>query len=204
MKLTKEMLTEMEACPQGFRWFIQQNETDVGKLIDIAIANLDNDVFSYANWGIARLLPRPDQIRYAVFMAELVLPIFETERPNDDRPRKAVEAAKAVIENDSEENRKAAAAAYAAAAAAYAAADAAAYAAAAAANAYAAAAAAAADAVAAAAAAADAAAAAAYDAYDAYAAAAAADAVAAAAAAGNKKREVQKKILEYGKSLLLG
>ena len=180
MKLTKEMLTEMMACPAGFRWFIQQNETDVGKLIDIAIANLDNDVFSYANWGIARLLPRPDQIRYAVFMAELVLPIFETERPNDDRPRKAVEAAKAVIENDSEENRKAANAAYVAA---YAAADAAAY-----------------DAAHAAYAAAHAA----YDAANAaYDAANAAAYAAAYAAARNGKREVQKKILEYGKSLLL-
>ena len=154
MELTKDMLLKMNACTPGFDWFNRQNETDVGKLIQLAIDNLDDDAFSYANWGIPRLLGKTNKIRYAVFAAEQVLPHFAEKHPDDDRPRKAIEAAKAVIEDDSEENRKrtadaAYAAAYAADAAAYAAAD-------------------------------------------------------AACAAEDKKKEVQKQILEYGKSLLIG
>jgi hypothetical protein len=61
--------------------------------------------------------------RLAVFAAEAVLPIFEAKYPKDDRPRKAIEAAKALIEDDTAENRVDASAAYSAAyAAAYAAA----------------------------------------------------------------------------------
>ena len=155
MKLTKDMLLKMNACTPGFDWFNRQNETDVGKLIQLAIDNLDDDVFGFANWAIPQLLDKTNKIRYAVFAAELVLPIFEEKYPDDDRPRKAIEAAKAVI---IEENRLDVAAADAAYAAARAAACAVAYATRA--------------------------------------------ASAAACAAGNK--EVQKKILEYGKSLLIG
>ena len=75
----------------------------------------------------------------AIFAAESVLHIFETKYPDDKRPRKAIEAAKAYVTGDinREELREACRAAYAAADAAYAAADAA-YAAYAAAAAYAA------------------------------------------------------------------
>ena len=62
----------------------------------------------------------------AIFAAELVLPIFEKKYPDDDRPRKAIEAKKSWLEgaiNDKE--LKAAASAAYAAASAYAAYDAA-------------------------------------------------------------------------------
>ena len=48
-------------------------------------------------------------------IAERVLPIFEAERPDDARPRKAIEAARNFVENPSDENREAADAACAAA-----------------------------------------------------------------------------------------
>jgi len=212
MKLTKDMLLKMNACTPGFDWFNRQNETDVGKLIQLAIDNLDDDVFGFANWGIARLLDKTNKIRYAVFAAELVLPLFEEKYPDDDRPRKAIEAAKAVI---IEENRRDVAAACAAAraaacAVARAVADAAAAARAAVARAVAyttRAASAAAYAARAAAYAADAAVAYtyAYAAYiDDYAYDAAYAAPYAVCAVEGKKKEVQKQILEYGKSLLIG
>ena len=201
MKLTKDMLLKMNACTPGFDWFNRQNETDVGKLVQIAIDNLNDDVFSYANWGISRLLGKTNKIRYAVFAAEQVLPIFEEQYPKDDRPRKAIEAAKVVI---SEENRRDVAAANAADAAcavayttrvaravAYTTRAASAAADAARAAAYAAASAAANDAV--------------YDAAytDDYAYDAAYAAPYAVCAVEGKKKEVQKQILEYGKSLLI-
>ena len=155
---------------------------------------------------------KEDSVELAIFSAELVIDIFEKKYPKDDRPRKAIEAAKAYLVAIKSGNKKAAAAAAAAdaARAAYAAARAAAYAAAA----YAAAAAAAAAADAAYAAAADAAAAAAAAARAAAAAyaAAAADAADAAdaaayaaadvAAADVARKELMVKILKYAMTLL--
>ena len=124
-------------------------------------------------------------VSYAVFAAELVLPIYEKKYPEDKRPRQAIEAAKKCIIDPSPENKNAAATAHAYAAVA-------AYAAAAADAAYAAADAAYAAHVYAAYAAADAATAAADAAYAAY----------AAYAAALAAHAVRLKILDYGIKLL--
>jgi hypothetical protein len=42
---------------------------------------------------------KQDSVALAVFAAELVIDIFEQARPGDDRPRKAIEAAKAYLVN---------------------------------------------------------------------------------------------------------
>ena len=76
---------------------------------------------------------KKDSVAIAIYCAELVIDIFEKKYPKDDRPRKAIEAAKAWLKDPTEENRIAAYAA-SAANAAYAVANAA-YAATAAANA---------------------------------------------------------------------
>src|SRR5262245_13855634 len=54
-------------------------------------------------------------VRLAVFCARSVLHVYEERRPGDPRPRNAIEATEAWLENPCEENRAAAAAAYAAA-----------------------------------------------------------------------------------------
>ena len=83
-----------------------------------------------AYWLIVRFMSHVEKVLYAIFAAEQVLGIYEKKYPEDGRPRKAIEAAKAWIKNPFEETKKAAyaadAAARAAAHAAYAAADAAA------------------------------------------------------------------------------
>jgi hypothetical protein len=69
---------------------------------------------------------KKDSVAMAIFSAELVIDIFEKKYPQDNRPRKAIEAAKEWLKDPTDQNT--ASAAYAARAAAYAA-DAAAYAA---------------------------------------------------------------------------
>jgi hypothetical protein len=227
MKLTKEWLKEKYACSDGFNWFTKQKETNSTKVLKTLI---EQEKLDWANWLIVRVMTRPQYLAYAIYAAEQVIDIYEKRNPCNDKPRKAIDAAKAVLANDTKENRAATAAAataaadaYADAAAAYAATAAAAAAAAvyaAAAAAYAATAAAyadAADAYAAAAAAATATAAAdayadaaaAYAAADAAAAAAYTDAAAAAAAAytdaaaaADARNKMKLKILEYGLKLL--
>jgi hypothetical protein len=186
MNITKEFLISKNACDEGIKYF-KINKLENISAIDL-INRLREESPSWANWLITRLLTKENLVRYAIYSAELVLHIYEAKYPKDDRPRKAIEAAKRYLETKEKPDAYAAAAAadaaYAAAYAAdaYAAADAA-YAAADAADAYAAA---------------DAAYAYADAAYVAAAAADAADA--ADAAADRYKTYVQ--IIDYGIELL--
>ena len=195
-----EFLKDRAACIEGIAYFEEEIKEPIAarELINRLLATKKREKMEWVNWLLCKLFSRPQYIQYAVFAAEQVLPIFEAKYPSDKRPRKAIEAAKQVVLNDTEENRKIAAyVAYAAANAAYSAADAT-YAAAYAAYA-------AADAANAAAYAANAANAAAYAAnaanaaaYVAYAAEAAANAV--AYTAGGK--ETLLKIISFGIELL--
>jgi hypothetical protein len=80
-----------------------------------------NDHAEWANWTAVRLMTHDQQIRYAIFSAELVIKIYEDKYPNNDRPRKAIEAAKTYLKDKTEGNKNAAAHAADAADAAYAA-----------------------------------------------------------------------------------
>ena len=179
-KLTLRFLQSKGACSDGVAWFKAQKETDIIKVLHAL--EIDNH-WNWANWLIVRVMSRPQYLSYAIFAAEQVIETYEKRYPGNAKPRRAIEAAKAVLKNDTPKNRDAA---YAAADAADAYADAA-------------------DATYAdAAAAAYAAYAAAYaaDAYGAAYATYAADAAADAAAADAYADALRKKILEYGISLL--
>ena len=102
MKLTKEWLKEIDACSEGVEWFNNQKETDGTKVIKKLI---EEDRIDWANWTICRVFSKKQKIQYAVYAAEQVIDIFEKKYPDDKRPRKAIEAAKKCIENDTEENR---------------------------------------------------------------------------------------------------
>jgi hypothetical protein len=65
--------------------------------------------------SIANAMTHMQRVQWAVLCAESVLSIYESKYPNDNRPRAAIEAAKAWMNNPSEENRIVADAAYAAA-----------------------------------------------------------------------------------------
>jgi len=58
---------------------------------------------------------KKDSLKLAIFSAESVIDIYEKDYPDDDRPRKAIEAAKKVLQKDTKANRAAAWAARAAA-----------------------------------------------------------------------------------------
>jgi hypothetical protein len=183
MKITKEWLKGKWACKEGFDWWKKHAEANVKKL---ALRLVKENHFDWANWMLTRIFDKTQNIKYAIFAAEQVIGIYEKDYPKDDRPRKAIEAAKDYLKksNANAANAAAYAAANAAAnAAAYAAANAAKAAAKAAANA------------AKAAYAANAANAAAYAAY-------AADAAAYAAYAAKAAAEIKQETIDYGLSLI--
>ena len=54
---------------------------------------------------------KEDSVEFSIYVAELVIDIFEKKYPNDKRPREAIESAKNWLKNPTEENRQAAASA---------------------------------------------------------------------------------------------
>src|SRR3990167_6892737 len=106
MNISKDWLFEQDACIDGIDWFAAQTETDG---LTVVKKLMVKEKLTWANWLIARLMTYKQYVSYAVYAAEQVIDICERQYLNDDRPRKAIEAAKKCIENPSEENKRAAA-----------------------------------------------------------------------------------------------
>ena len=112
MKIDRKWLEEKGACSDGLEWFLKEGITDPVKGIENLVKK---DHWEWANWLIVRVMTRPQYLAYAIFAAEQVIEIYEKKYPDNKRPRKAIDAAKAVLIKDTPETRAAAGAAGAAA-----------------------------------------------------------------------------------------
>ena len=105
-KLTKEFLIKHEACSDGLQYAV---ENLIGQPADKVINHLiDNGHADWANWYIVRIITHKQRIMYAIFAAEQVISNYESKYPGDDRPRKAIEAARNYLNNPSAKNKAAA------------------------------------------------------------------------------------------------
>ena len=108
MKITKEWLRKKEACSDGVRWFLHQKETDCGNvMLKLTKCGRAAD----ALWLVEKIANKKQSVQIAVFSARLCINEFEKAFPNDNRPRKAIEAADAYIKNPCEKTKSAAKAA---------------------------------------------------------------------------------------------
>ena len=123
MKITKRFLDKKGACSDGVELFLQQNKRSIEGVVGIKLL-IKLDKLDYANWLIARLMSYKQYVSYGIYAAEQVIANFEKKYPNDDRPRKAIEAAKKCLKSPTKKNKQAAYSAYSAA---YSAADSAAH-----------------------------------------------------------------------------
>jgi hypothetical protein len=105
VKITNKWLKEKHACREGSDWFNAQKETNAVKLVKKLMIEKH---FDWANWLIVRIMERKQYLAYAIFAAREVLRIFEEKYPNDNRPRKAIEAAEKCLADDSSAARAAA------------------------------------------------------------------------------------------------
>jgi len=74
--ITIKKLKKWKACKEGVDWFKLQEETNEIKVVEKLMGA---NKFDWANWLISRVLKRRGKIEYALFSAELVLPMFESQ-----------------------------------------------------------------------------------------------------------------------------
>ena len=103
-EITLEWMKKVSACSEACEALELSGLSDPFEVLDRAI---EIDRFDWANWMIVRLMNKKQRVQYAIFSAELVIGIFEKAVPEDDRPRKAIEAAKDYLEKPSEETKEA-------------------------------------------------------------------------------------------------
>jgi hypothetical protein len=102
MKITVNWLRKEKACGEAIEEFKQQKETDSIKILKILIKQRR---YSWANWFIMHIMKYKQYINYVFYAVEQALPIFEEKYPDNDRPRKAIEAAKKYIKYPSKKNK---------------------------------------------------------------------------------------------------
>ena len=106
MKITLDWLKEKGACAEGVAWFKAQKKSEA---VDVLNALIKDDQLEWANWTIVRVMTRPQYLAYAIYAAEQVIHIWKEKYPDDDRPQKAIQAAKDVLKDDTPESRSEAA-----------------------------------------------------------------------------------------------
>ena len=101
----------LEMCANGFHASVRPIDA-LGHVSGEIIAEVevqgeheeqtDKQVWSEMRIKRAWLWKKEDSVSLAIFAAELVIGVYEEKHPNDDRPRKAIEAAKAWLADPSE------------------------------------------------------------------------------------------------------
>lgn len=112
-KITKAKIAKLKPCEDRFDNYLKfYGEKDFTAKQFMGLRNISH---SDKVWVSLRLMDKAKLRFVAADIAELVLPIFEKQYPNDNRPRLAIESAR---NGTKKEARKAVAAAYASASAA--------------------------------------------------------------------------------------
>lgn len=109
LTITKEWLKSKNACSSDYKWSLEQKGFDKGgqgmEVVKFLKLLVKDDHWQWANWGIVRIMTRPQYLRYAIYSAEQVIGIYEKKYPFNKAPREAIDAAKDVLENDTQKNR---------------------------------------------------------------------------------------------------
>jgi hypothetical protein len=91
MIVTKEQLEALNPCGEGYEYWLKVNKPD---LEEFMIQAWEDNHADWANWLFVRVVPRELYLKYAIYSAELSLPIFEKCFPYDTKPRNAIKIAK--------------------------------------------------------------------------------------------------------------
>lgn len=98
-QITLEFLKDKNACIPGIVYVTRQFTFPISldKMINHAITLNEKEKLHWANWLITGCMNKKQKVQYAIYAAEQVIHIFENKYPKDNRPRLAIEAAKAYL-----------------------------------------------------------------------------------------------------------
>ena len=92
MKITKKYLREKNACKESLK-FGTENGLIGMEAVPLMEKLIEVDKVNWALWLIVRVMSRKQCIQFACHCARSVLHVFESEYPDDFRPRAAIEEA---------------------------------------------------------------------------------------------------------------
>jgi len=104
MNITIAKLKKWDACKDGIQYFKDHKFTSVEQAITEILKTDHNQRYEWSNWLFSKILNKENRVRYAIYAAKQVLPIWEKSFPKDKRPRYAINAAKAWINDPSKVN----------------------------------------------------------------------------------------------------
>jgi len=108
---------ELHMCNNGFHCSVKPLDAmgyvagEILAIVEVegkSLKQSDKECWSEMRIKNAYRWTKKDSVALSIYSAELVLTNFEKIYPDDDRPRKALEAAKKVLKNDNKKNRSAA------------------------------------------------------------------------------------------------
>ncbi|AZF89938.1 hypothetical protein [Methanosarcina virus MetMV] len=103
MAITEEFLKDIHPCDEGYQWWLNHGRpADSQATLETLIADEQEN---WANWLIVRLMNHKQKIAYAIYAAEQVISIYKLKYPDDNRPQKAIDAAKKFLSDTSTKNK---------------------------------------------------------------------------------------------------
>lgn len=106
-KINKEVISNLNPCEDRFDSFLK-HYSDFSDNLE-AFISLDKITHKDKLWVLTKLFTKEQNIKFALKCAYSVLHIFETEYPEDKRPRNTLEAVENYLKDPSENNRNTAA-----------------------------------------------------------------------------------------------
>ena len=102
-KINKAVIAKLKPCKDRFDNYLKHYSDFNGKVEEFIM--LENITYSDKVWVMTKLMTKRQNVKWALACASRWLSIFESRYPYDLRPRKALEAAEAWLNNPSSENR---------------------------------------------------------------------------------------------------
>ena len=106
--ITVNRLKKLGACSEAIEAFEDAKIKSINSVVLLKKMYKKEEYLEWANWLVVRVMTRKQYLVYAIYAAKQVLDIFEKRFPDDNRPRKAIEAAEKVLKRDTKKNRSAA------------------------------------------------------------------------------------------------
>ena len=102
--INKDIIASLKPCSSKFDNYLKHYKDFNGDLFDFIL--LENITYSDKIWVVTRLFTKEQNAKWSLLCASKVLSIFEQSFPNDDRPRRALEAAEQSLNNPTKENSR--------------------------------------------------------------------------------------------------